>query len=466
MFNEPTRRRHDATANLFHCLCAVLLTASSTAKLFAQANPQAPGAGPAPLAAVPGTAAKSKALEQVKQVFGLDLATTKTPQQKRPLGVTILKAGTDTANDPALKYSLLETAKDLAVAAGDDETALAAVEKLAAGYALEAGGDTMRISVCAALSKGSSDAALQKRLVPRLESVSQSRFEQDDFDNALRAADAALNAAKVAKDAKLHDSVAARADVIRKLKPVYTEVQRSQADLQKDPNNARANQICGRYYCFFKNRWSLGLPMLVLGQDAALKAQAEKEIAAPTTIDERLALADGWWEIGEREKGFPQDVIRLHASNCYRRILTPLTGLPAAKAQKRLAEAEASPLRALLPVGDGITAKICVVPKQKWDLDAAHRTQNFAVVVPQIAGGHGTLEIIVRNLDDNSADGGAHCALQDASGAVVWRLFGKEKGDRTFKQEVTSGTRWTIVLEDLDTTNGNGGDIDAWVVPE
>src|SRR5690349_12643184 len=113
MSSERTPCGRDPAPHLFRRLCAVLLALSFAAKLLAQANSAAPGTGATALAAVPGAPAKSKALEQVKQVFGVDLAVAKSPQQKRTLGLNMLKAGTDTSNDPALKYSLLDTAKDL-----------------------------------------------------------------------------------------------------------------------------------------------------------------------------------------------------------------------------------------------------------------------------------------------------------------------------------------------------------------
>ena len=63
------------------------------------------------------------------------------------------------------------------------------------------------------------------------------------------------------------------------------------AALQNDPNDPNANLIAGRYVCFVNGDWSVGLPMLALGDDEALRQLAAKELTEPKISDEQVALA-------------------------------------------------------------------------------------------------------------------------------------------------------------------------------
>ena len=45
--------------------------------------------------------------------------------------------------------------------------------------------------------------------------------------------------------------------------------------LEKQPGDPTANLAAGRYYCFVKGDWEMGIPMLALGSETALKELAE-----------------------------------------------------------------------------------------------------------------------------------------------------------------------------------------------
>jgi hypothetical protein len=100
----------------------------------------------------------------------------------------------------------------------------------------------------------------------------------------------------------------------------------------------RASREVGEYYCLVKGEWEKGLPLLVKGNDDNLKGLAEQELATPTIAVDRLTLADGWWNCGEKNVDH-QKSCRLRAALWYSRALLELpNGLWRAKAEMRLNE--------------------------------------------------------------------------------------------------------------------------------
>jgi hypothetical protein len=113
----------------------------------------------------------------------------------------------------------------------------------------------------------------------------------------------------------------------------------------------------------------------------------------------------------------------------------------------------------------GITERTVLVRKQSFLLQRGRRDVRYAVQVPAIASGSGWLQIYVEDMGDDSGDMGMYCMLFDASGAEVFRRFGRVT--QTFTFPVKSNTSWTVSLEDYDSgRGGNGGQVEIAVGPK
>jgi hypothetical protein len=107
----------------------------------------------------------------------------------------------------------------------------------------------------------------------------------------------------------------------------------------KNPDDPVANLEIGRFLCFVKGSWDLGLSFIVKGSDQPLKALAEKELAFPMKAADCVALADGWYDLAEKEKSpFRRSQLFAHAKEIYGTALADATGLLRAKIEKRLGE--------------------------------------------------------------------------------------------------------------------------------
>jgi hypothetical protein len=73
------------------------------------------------------------------------------------------------------------------------------------------------------------------------------------------------------------------------------------------------------------------------GSDAALKALAEKEQAAALQSSDQLAIADGWWDLSEKEKSpLRKNQMQVHAREYYEASLPGLNSLQRIKVEKRI----------------------------------------------------------------------------------------------------------------------------------
>jgi len=92
-----------------------------------------------------------------------------------------------------------------------------------------------------------------------------------------------------------------------------------QKKLEKDPDDAEANEAVGKFHCLVLGEWAKGLPFLEKGRDKELKALATKELAAdPKDAPSRISVADAWWTQSARLKGTEAKAARSHAAALYR----------------------------------------------------------------------------------------------------------------------------------------------------
>jgi hypothetical protein len=112
--------------------------------------------------------------------------------------------------------------------------------------------------------------------------------------------------------------------------------------LLDNPEDAAANLVVGKYFCFDSGNWDIGLPLLAHGSDQELQHVAEMEQAKPSAAPEQLELADTWYTLAKKAKPPVQkSVQKLMLSRAvlwYNRALPTLTGLTVDRISQRLDE--------------------------------------------------------------------------------------------------------------------------------
>ena len=161
----------------------------------------------------------------------------------------------------------------------------------------------------------------------------------DAFEIAERLSEIAIEAARSARDGPLVIKVSTRQKDVQTWKQAYAPVAAARTVLDEQPAEPSANRTVGSYCCVWKGDWDRGVAMLALGDDPAVKELAVKELLGPGSADEKLALADGWWALGETNEGRTQNAFYARAGHWYREALPELRdGLAKLRVKKRMAE--------------------------------------------------------------------------------------------------------------------------------
>jgi len=310
--------------------------------------PPAPPKDPAPEAAAPPKPAvdvtrrlpvpdepkQREAEKLIKELFK-DQYSRRTPQDRRALARFLLEQGARSKDDPVGLWVLYREALDAAIQGGDSDAAVTAIDAAAAVFDVD--GLLMKTSAITAIGKtvktaddlsASAEAALK---------LAEDLVLADQYEAADRLLTAALQQAKRTPDASLTARVAVRSKEVAEAKSLYQAEKGVLQTLARTPDDPGANLEMGRFLCYVKGSWDLGLRFLVKGSDPALKSLAEKELANPAAAPERIALADGWAELAEKDKSpLRKSQLTAHARALYEAALPDATGLLRTKVEKRL----------------------------------------------------------------------------------------------------------------------------------
>jgi hypothetical protein len=298
-----------------------------------------PSETPATRSPIPDAAAQREANRIVDQVYKETIAAARSPEQKRQLGQRFYKLAMETTSDLPGKYVLLIRARDLASDAGDVDTTLGSIAETEKSFAVEAGAADME--VVARLQKNLRGPEPHRALARYLIGAANDALVADRFEAAKRLADLAVADALRSNDTNLQKLANARTKEIREIELAYTQAKPALAAIAKGSTDDADSLIAGRYKCLYKGDWTTGLPLLATSNDAALKDLATKELTGVAGADQQLSVGDAWWDQSEKLAGVPKNLATVRARYWYEQAEPYLTGLPKAKAQRRLKESEA-----------------------------------------------------------------------------------------------------------------------------
>lgn len=287
-------------------------------------------------AAVPDDAAQSKARELLQELYGKEFESAQASAQKTALAKKMLGQAAETKGDPASHFVLLRVAKDVAVLAGDVETALGAVNRIAAIYdvdAMEMKEETFH-AVASAARISSQFKAIAQQALPLIEEA----VALDEYEKADRFGESGSSLARRAREYVLLKQIVERRKEVGELAQAYAEARKAQELLEENPTEPDANLTVGRYLCLVKGEWAKGVPMLALGGDAQLKAVARKELMGAASADEKVALGDQWWELAQVQQGDVRKSMMLRAGSWYQAAQEGISGLIKIKIDRRLEE--------------------------------------------------------------------------------------------------------------------------------
>jgi formylglycine-generating enzyme required for sulfatase activity/serine/threonine protein kinase len=286
---------------------------------------------------LPDRAAQDAALKVIQQIFESDYAAAKTAEGKTALMQKLLAQADTTSDDPAAKFVLLSSARDLAMDLLDTTTIEKCVDELGTRYQV----DTMAMlaETYSKLAAKSRAAAGNKVLAERALVLAERARAEQQWDAAEQLLKAASITAGKARDAAFVKEAKARSEQLVDERRELDSVQKAEATLAKNPDDPQANLLLGKYFCLAED-WSRGLAHLIKGSDEDLKALATKSLPAPSEPAAIADLGDAWWQAADKRKSKDNELLRAGARHWYGQALPGVSGIVRTKLEKRLATVE------------------------------------------------------------------------------------------------------------------------------
>jgi probable HAF family extracellular repeat protein len=300
--------------------------------------------------AVPAEDSLKTAVDNVQAIYGDSFKNAQTVEQKTSLAKKLFEVGNDTTDDVAGRYVLFRMARDLAAENGDIRTSFLALSQLEQEF--EIGSQSERLNTFESLVKSVRQRDDIRILIRQLNECVHGAIRVNEYKSARQFAEFALVAAQKIRDVEMLKESKAQLDDLAVLEKEYVAVQAATAILEKTPADPTANSIVGKYICFVKGEWNTGIPMLIVGNDEALRAVAEQDLADPKDANEQVKLADAWWNLASSEKGLKKRNIIAHSQQWYAAAFPRLTGLTRARVEQRSKEwqrATAPPMSQAVP---------------------------------------------------------------------------------------------------------------------
>jgi WD40 repeat protein len=291
-------------------------------------------AGGAAKTAVPSQAAQDKARKLVLEVFAEELASAKDSAARSKLAGELLQQGRDTKDDLALRYVLLQEARDLAARSGEAGLAFSAIDDIAKTFAVDA--LTSKAVVLALAVEGTDTKEGGKAVLELTQPLIAEALDTDSYEAARVLGKVAEAAARKAKSPSLVLDAQKRQAEIASAEKGFAKQQAFLDRLKENPKDPDANLELGKYYGLSKRHWDRALPYLALGSEPVLKMLADRDLAGPKDALPQLALADAWWDLAGKEQEPAKLSLQARAAFWYDKAIGQLTGLSRTKAQKRL----------------------------------------------------------------------------------------------------------------------------------
>jgi formylglycine-generating enzyme required for sulfatase activity len=296
-------------------------------------NPQSQIPNPSALLPVPADDAREAAGKLAQDVYRSDYADAKSPAGKQALAQRILDDASKVRDDAAKRYALLSLARDVAIAGQDEKLALEAIDELGRTFAIDAW--AMKADTLERVAKVSRPAAARCDLAERALVLAEEALKADQLAAADALAKLALGEAGKARERGLAGRARAQSKEIQEVLKASSAAESARAQLKANPADADAHLAMGRYLCLVKGDWEAGLPHLVQGSDADLKALAEDDLQhvvppwhpeagkpppGPAPAAAAMKLADAWWELAEKAKGRERECLFLRAGYWYEEV--------------------------------------------------------------------------------------------------------------------------------------------------
>ena len=370
-----------------------------------QASAVAPTPKPAATAAedtrlsVPGDADQEAVEKRIRQIFQQQFSGSRAAGAKVKLAEKLFEQGVATTDDSTARFVLWRLAAETAAEGGELAKSLQIADKLDEGYRFDGLGMKADLvgTVVKSSRSGPLDADATRQSVETVVSLADVAAARDQFEIAGRLIKSAAVAGRRLKDLRLNHDLAAHGHELERLKGKFASVQKALDTLAADPSDGAANAAAGQWYCFVKENWEQGLPLLAKGNGAELAVLAKRDLAQGADAKRQVELADAWWAWAAKEPPPARSVVQARAAHWYEAALPKLSGLDKAAVEQKL---KAMAPEAAASNGRGKEPKYAAGPRPEIDIAfekqgvvdrAGHTHPTVAGALRYTAGPGGTI---------------------------------------------------------------------------
>lgn len=216
-------------------------------------------------AAVPATEALAAAEAALEKQLKPKYQAARKPAEKAKLGLELDEMAQQAGSDHAMRWALLQRARELAIAGADFQLHAGLVDQLCAG------------------------------------------FEVDELPTRREAWGRYAKSAPASKDKAAQAKVSALLGELEQQAAAAKLVETARATLLQVPEDPAANATIGMHECFERRDWARGLAHLARGDKQELAALATRDLDAPVPPSDRIAMGLDWvaWAVAKR--GAPRD---------------------------------------------------------------------------------------------------------------------------------------------------------------
>lgn len=278
------------------------------------------------------------ALSKVTDVLKNELAAAaKSTSKKRELVDQLLKLAYETKDDPVSRFVLLEMAVETATKVGDIEKVYLGIDEIAKYHVIDA--PKRKSDAFSSVANNATTKADFDNIMSMSTRLVVACTIDDRFDLARSVCDQISETKSFKRFAKKdrRDILKAQIELVERLRNSHALASDAQKTLETAKDDAAANLIVGKFY-LSKGKWASALPYLAHSGDTQCKKLAAMELGASLTIADRIALADGWWDLAENDSHLRLQ-LRLHSADLYREFVGESTGLTKKKLEDRVREA-------------------------------------------------------------------------------------------------------------------------------
>jgi hypothetical protein len=296
--------------------------------------PTAPAVDVSKRSPVPEAARQKDAEKQIKELYKEQYAK-KTVADRKALAKALLDEAAKSGKDPVAYWVFCRESQDAAIQVCDVATAMDAID--AAARLIDVDPMALKGAALTAATKVAKTPEDLANIAEAMSKLVEDLFRADQFVDADKTAAAAVGLAKKSGDGPLIARTSSRAKEVSEAKAMFQSLKGTLETLARSSEDGAGNLEMGKYLCYVKGSWEFGLRFLEKGSDATLKTLAQKELALPAQPAELAAIADGWWELAEKDKSpLRRGQLIAHARNLYDAALQDAPPLLRAKIEKRL----------------------------------------------------------------------------------------------------------------------------------